>query len=260
MCAPYVYSDVDGTLLDDNGQLACPSALREVAERAHLVLASSRTLDELSALTRSWGIRADLIAENGAWMAWTNPQGASVRESIEGADWWVLQVGEDRAALLRLLRATSPADTAPPALADEWSVAEWCRVTGQTASDALRAQRRRGSVLLCGACSRQLEAWRAAGLEIEPGGRWICVTRGAGKGRAVRLHAMLAGSPPITIGVGDAANDRSMLSDVSQPLIVRRMDGRVDPALRDLVPPAVVLGAPGAAAWGEVLDLLPDRG
>lgn len=260
MCAPYVYTDVDGTLLDDNGQLACASALREVAERAHLVLASSRTLDELSALTLSWGIRADLIAENGAWMAWTSPQGASVRESIEGADWWVLQVGEDRDAVLRLLFATSTADSTPPQLADEWTEAEWRRATGQSVIDARRARRRRGSVLLTGASAQQLAAWRTAGLEPEPGGRWMCVTRGAGKGRAMRLHATIAGSPPLTIGIGDAANDRSLLGAVSQPLIVRRSDGRVDPALLDLVPPAAVLDAPGAAAWGEVLKYLPDRG
>ena len=260
MCAPYVYSDVDGTLLDDNGQLACASALREVAERAHLVLASSRTLDELSALTLSWGIRADLIAENGAWMAWTSPQGASVRESMEGADWWVRQVGEDRTAVLRLLRATSSADSTPRQLADEWPEAEWRRATGQSAADARRARRRRGSVLLADASAQQLAAWRAAGFDAEPGGRWTCVTRGAGKGRAVRLHATLAGSPPVTIGIGDAANDRSLLGAVSTPLIVRRRDGSVDPALRDLLPPAVVLGTSGAAAWSEVLDFLPDGG
>jgi HAD superfamily hydrolase (TIGR01484 family) len=259
MCAPYVYSDVDGTLLDAASRLACASALHDVAARAHLVLVSSRTLDELSALTLQWGIRADLIAENGAWMAWTNPQGASVQESIEGESWWVRQVGEDRAAVARLLRATCPSDAALPVVADEWPAAEWRRATGHSAAEALRVQRRRGSVLLDSASPQQLTAWRAAGLEAEPGGRWICVTRGAGKGKAVRLHATLAGNPPVTIGVGDAANDRSLLSAVSRPLIVRRVDGGVDPALLDLVPPALVLEAFGPAAWAEVPGFLPDR-
>lgn len=73
-----IVSDVDGTLLDDRGQLPVPvaawrAALHELAEQrggsVHVALASSRTLRELVVLQRALGVRGPLIAEDGGVLA-----------------------------------------------------------------------------------------------------------------------------------------------------------------------------------------------
>jgi mannosyl-3-phosphoglycerate phosphatase len=73
-----IVSDVDGTLLDDRGQLPVPPAtlraeLRALAARrggaVHLALASSRTLRELVVLQRALGLHGPLIAEDGGVLA-----------------------------------------------------------------------------------------------------------------------------------------------------------------------------------------------
>lgn len=73
-----IVSDVDGTLLDERGQLPVPpvqlrAAIQVLAERrgtpVHLALASSRTLRELVVLQRAIGVRGPLIAEDGGVLA-----------------------------------------------------------------------------------------------------------------------------------------------------------------------------------------------
>lgn len=73
-----IVSDVDGTLLDERGQLpvspvAWRAALRTLADQrgsaVHVALASSRTLRELVVLQRALGVRGPLIAEDGGVLA-----------------------------------------------------------------------------------------------------------------------------------------------------------------------------------------------
>jgi predicted mannosyl-3-phosphoglycerate phosphatase (HAD superfamily) len=258
MHAPSIYTDVDGTLLGDDGQLAFSvSTLREAAERGRLVLASSRTLEELAVFAAAWGVDADLIAENGALIGRRAPIAGLRPESLAGADWWVLPLGAPRRVLWQLLHEVAARDGVRVDVVDKWPTAQWTAATGQSPQEAARAQRRRASVLVAHLPPPLASHLQAAGFDVAPGGRWTCITRGAGKGAALQVHAARWGRLADAIAVGDAANDCSMLAAVPNALIVRRADGSVDPALAALSPPARVLAVAGARAWPDVLDYLP---
>jgi predicted mannosyl-3-phosphoglycerate phosphatase (HAD superfamily) len=261
MRLPSVYTDVDGTLLDDDGRLAfAVSTLREAAARAHLVLTSSRTLDELAALAAAWGVSADLIAENGAWIGRAAPTPRSESVCLAGRAWWMRRVGAARPDVRQAVLNVATSLGQAPDFCDEWPHATWMAETGQSLDEAKRARRRRGSVLLRDLSPVMAASLRQAGLDAQPGGRWTCVTRGASKGVAARLHASLAQQTGESIGVGDAANDRSLLEATDRAFIVRRPDGTIDHALAALSPGATVLSAPGPRAWPELLDHLPPLG
>ncbi|MBI2408656.1 MAG: hypothetical protein HYV19_10185 [Gemmatimonadetes bacterium] len=258
MRAPSVYTDVDGTLLGDDDQLAFPnSSLREAAARARLILTSSRSLDELAALAVQWDVSVDLIAENGACIARRTPTIGAERAAVAGSAWWIRRVGTPRTELRRDLLALGEAHGVAVDLADEWPVTVWRAETGQSVDAAKRARLRRGSVLLSDVSPSFAATLRAAGFDAEPGGRWTCVTRGVDKGRAARLHAALCDGGGLTYGIGDAANDRSLLESVDRAFIVRRRDGSIDPALANLAPRAQVLTNAGPSAWPELLQHLP---
>ncbi|HEY3288077.1 MAG TPA: HAD-IIB family hydrolase [Gemmatimonadaceae bacterium] len=258
MRLPSVYTDVDGTLLDDDGRLAfAVTTLREVATRVHLVLTSSRTLDELAAFTAAWNISADLIAENGAWIGRTAPTPRSESVCLAGRAWWIRRVGAPRREVRQAVLDVATAHGVTVDFTDEWSHTTWIAETGQTLEEAKRARLRRGSVLLRDASPAVVRALRQSGLDAEPGGRWTCVTLGAGKGAAARLLATLSSRSGAMIGVGDAANDRSLLETADRAFIVRHRNGTVDPALSRLAPPATILASPGPQAWPELLEHLP---
>jgi predicted mannosyl-3-phosphoglycerate phosphatase (HAD superfamily) len=84
--------------------------------------------------------------------------------------------------------------------------------------------------------------WHAAladrAVALSVGGRWACAVSGADKGRAARLvrHYLTASwrSDIPIIGMGNDANDVPLLEVADDPIVVRRDDGRVHPALRAL--------------------------
>ncbi|MGH7629833.1 MAG: HAD-IIB family hydrolase [Gemmatimonadales bacterium] len=263
-------SDVDDTLLDPaTPKRAVSEGWGAVARRVEVVLASSRTLEELIYLLGELGADTDLIAENGACTAVRSSAVARVLGATEtltrrGRRWFVACPGAPAEEVLATLRRVRTDHHADLRLAQELSRERRTELFGE-AYPARLALARRCSVLAepparNAANDACLAALRCAGYQAAAGGRWLAVWRGPDKGEAA--HAYLAARrqvglrPASVAAVGDAGNDASLLRAASLRFAVRRPDGHHDRALL-AVPGAVPLAA-GHAGWREAAQLLAE--
>jgi mannosyl-3-phosphoglycerate phosphatase len=248
-----LFSDVDGTLLDDRDRLAINAhVVAAFAPRVELVLTSSRTIPELLELQQRLALTAPLVAENGALVAlppgWRGTRSDSMRR-IAGVPLKVVPLGLAAGRLRPVVRRCAEGLDIP--LVEQ----------RDTLPDRGRAVGRTHSILL-----RQnvpLARWKAfqsrlqsRGLDATHSGRWLAITKGADKAAgaryllamARRLHAPFA----VAAAVGNAENDISLLAAVERPFVIRNPRQGHDPALAALSR-AHLLQATGIAGWREAL-------
>jgi len=248
------FSDVDGTLLDRAGRYAMtPDELSPLSACLDIVLASSRTVLELSRNQRDLELAGPVVAENGGVVAlpWHELlSGVGVREVIDARTWCVIEVG-DPAAVLR----------------DE--VGAGARATGVTwvdQDDVEPGLGRRASVLLRPPAGHEwsslepLAGWlRARGRTVASGGDWLAVTGGADKGRGaltlIDCLARLGHTYALVAAAGDGDNDAPLLAASHRRFAIARDDGTWHPALRAL-PGVECVPVSGIAGWREVVRAL----
>lgn len=252
-----VASDLDGTLLDEESYDFSPArpALEALGRSgAELVLASSKTREEMEPLAREIGLAPALIAENGG----------AVFVPGRAGGYEPLFEGIEREVLVRNLAAIGRELAVSPRGFSALSVEEVADLTGLAPEAAARAQRRRHDepFLLAEAVSPALlnAAAERRGLRVTRGGRFLHLTGDTDKGEALRrLLAHLAdrGRRFATVGLGDAANDLPLLRAVDRPIVVPRSGGRADPELAAALPGAELAPFPGPAGWNvAVLTVL----
>jgi mannosyl-3-phosphoglycerate phosphatase len=249
-----LFSDVDGTLLDGHGRYAVGADdLARVADRIRVVLASSRTVLELSRNQRDLGISGPVVAENGAVVAlpWDDRlRDAGIREVIDDRIWCVIPLGAP-AARVR-------ADVQEAARARD------VRYVDQGEDDASLG--RGYSVLLRpvpGAPWRSLDrligALRQLGYFVTSGGAWLAVTARVEKGDGAREVLSQLGRLgmrySLVAAAGDGDNDTSLLLAADRRFVIGRDDGTWHPALRAL-PDVECVPTPGIAGWRDVLRQL----
>lgn len=273
-----ILSDVDGTLLGEEGLPVTPAALREGLARleqawtapVQLGLASSRTLRELTVLQRALGIPGPCIAEDGA--LWAVDVAPIAKTDAESA---IEQHGARRLRI-RHIAATAAtlrqhmADTEPFAKADtrQRSLAALRELGFRTPAAARRAlHARRNSVLVDpqAVTEDELAEIRTAaedrGLQLRRGGRWFTLTSAGGKGPALcalRHHFTVDGVSPLIAAIGNEENDVSLLAEADLRFVIRNPHRGPHPALAAL-PEAIVLEAEGPGGWMQMLDLLKHR-
>jgi len=225
-----IFSDVDGTFLDEAG--AVPFQLEwlvEVASKWRVIFASSRTSADLRALQSRVGWQDWAIAEDGAVIV--SPAGD---EEVLGLEREVIEArARDSGA---------------------WAeVAELLPVTTGI---------RRASVLLPRLVAEDPDfvEFRArilsAGLRCSPGGRWATLTGGASKGRAASI-LMTRLQADGAIAVGNDENDESLFRSVAKSFVIRNHDGH-HPRLA-AVPGATLLQSSGPLGWKEMIGALHPR-
>jgi mannosyl-3-phosphoglycerate phosphatase len=98
-------------------------------------------------------------------------------------------------------------------------------------------------------------AARARGLRVTHGGRVHHLSGPADKGRALREIAgrMPGGAEGDVVGLGDAANDLSLLLAATRPIVMPRPDGTIDSALAAHLPGVERAPAPGPAGWSAAV-------
>ena len=225
-----IFSDVDGTFLDEAGAVPFEAGwLQDVAECWRVVFASSRTGAELRALQARVGWSDWAIAEDGSVLV--SPSG---EEEVLG-----LPCDEIESRARRC---------------GAWSqVAELAPVTS-----GLRV----ASVLLPREVAEAAEFAEfrvrivSADLRCSAGGRWATLTGGSSKGRAARVLMSRLGVRG-GIAVGNDANDESLFRSVARCFVIRNHDGH-HPRLA-AVPGATLLQSPGPLGWKEMIGAIRQR-
>ena len=221
-----IFSDVDGTLLGEDGTCPLPGpTLRDAAQQHEVVLASSREISELAPIASQFGFSSWCVAEDGAVIG--RPEGV------------VDILGVPRARLVAAMRSSL-------------STREHAALLG---SEPIAARQRLASVLLpISVITPKLrDRLEMARLNVTVGGRWGTITSESNKGVAagvVSTHLDV----PCWAAIGNAANDATLLGEAWRAFVIRNPDGH-DPALA-VIPDAVLLAAPGPAGWLEMLRLL----
>jgi hydroxymethylpyrimidine pyrophosphatase-like HAD family hydrolase len=221
-----IFSDVDGTLLDDTGRCPLPLATLHAAGLRHeVVLASSRERSELHPLQHEWKFHSWCIAEDGGVIA--------------HADGEPEVLGVTRPELLARMSA---------ALTHAEQVA-------LLNSEPRAAQGRLASLLLpIGVITPKLRhLLEAVGLRVTAGGRWATVTAGTHKGFAAGRIGERLGVRRWA-AIGNAANDATLLGEAWRAFVIRNPEGH-DPVL-SRIDGAQLLAAPGPDGWLEMLELL----
>lgn len=225
----WIFSDVDGTLLDDAGRCPLPAeALRAAASRHTIVLASSRTVPELRTVQGLLGWNGATIAEDGAVV---------VDQSGD-----VTRLGAPLAELEHRIRGTSR----------HAFVEELLRQHPEARRDRLASM----LIPASHATPELREVLAGAGLALSPGGRWATITRGSDKGRAAGVLADRYGVTRWT-AVGNAANDASLLARADAAFVIRNRDGHA--AELATIPGAILLESPGPGGWMEMIDRIDHR-
>jgi predicted mannosyl-3-phosphoglycerate phosphatase (HAD superfamily) len=225
-----IFSDVDGTFLDEAGAVPFEAGwLQGVAECWRVIFASSRTAADLTALQERLG-----------WHDWAIAEDGSVLVAPSGEE-EVLGVGRDE------IEARARQVGAWSAIAELLPVTTGLRVA---------------SVLLPRLVAEDPEFGEfrerivSAGLRCSAGGRWATLTGGSSKGQAAAL-LMSRLRAEGAIAVGNDANDESLFRSVAHPFVIRNHDGH-HPRLA-AVPGATLLQSPGPLGWKEMIGVLHAR-
>jgi mannosyl-3-phosphoglycerate phosphatase len=248
-----LFSDVDGTLLDERDRLAINAHfVAAFSPRVELVLTSSRTIPELLELQGRLGLMAPLIAENGALVAlppgWRGTR-ARATHRIAGVPLRVAALGTTAARLRPIVRRCAARLGITPVEQRE-TLPDRGRAIGRTHSVLLRQTVPR-------ARWKEFQALlQSRGLDATHSGRWLAVTKGADKAAGARYLLAMArrlNAPfALAAAVGNAENDISLLAAAERPFVIRNPREGHDPALAAL-PRAYLLQATGIAGWREAL-------
>lgn len=286
-----IVSDVDGTLIDERGQLPCtPAALRaQLAALAAVrgapvlvALASSRTMRELTVLQRALGLYGPCIAEDGALLGvdvgrpGAVPFGGEQYDHIDVTDdpaWTAITNAGRRTLALQSFAVDSSAldrmmnDCSAFQHADvrRLGAAEWKSLGFRTPASVRRAlAARHHSILLdpevldVDALNTLHDFTARQALQLRRGGRWLTLTAASGKGaalRALRHNARLDGVPPLIVAVGNEENDISLLAEADLRFVIRNPHRGPHESLASL-PGAVVLSPEGPGGWIDMLNRL----
>jgi mannosyl-3-phosphoglycerate phosphatase len=256
-----IFTDLDGTLLDSRTYDFTPAlpALDLIQSRGvPLILVSSKTRAEIEVLRRKLAPDSPFISENGGAIFF--PQTFILPEGIayeERGPYKAVTLGRpieevlDRAAKLKgefRFRGFS-----------EMSCQEIAALTQLNQEEALLASKREFDEPIVlenfveygqRFCKKAVEL----GLECVTGGRFIHLSMGANKGRAVErvltIYRELEG-PVRSVGLGDSPNDIPMLEVVDKAVV---MLPRGAAAMRDFVHSDLIWAEGGGPeAWSKAI-------
>lgn len=234
-----IFTDLDGTLLNDNDYDFSPAAGALSAALAYgveVILCSSKTLPEMLQWQQRLNLAAPFITENGGGIFNNGPRldTATFTSTLHGLKVQIL--GATRMELCALLKVSAAANGIACRSFNEMSVDEIISLTGLKRESALMAMRRDFDepFLLLGdpeplALKRFFSSFESNGCHVERGGRFWHLMGHDGKGAAVEwlLNAYAAqyGMRPPSLSLGDDENDLSMLRATDKGVVVRKHDG-----------------------------------
>jgi mannosyl-3-phosphoglycerate phosphatase len=262
-----IYTDLDGTLLDDQTYDFSPAipALEIIHSRKiPLILVSSKTRAEIEFFRKLLSLESPFIAENGGGIffptSFALPKEYSYK-SVVG--FHALFIGGPIKEVLRRSRKLKRDFNFKGF--SEMTVQEIASLTGLTLEDALRASKREFDepILLQDSLdNKEVFCEKAAqhGLDCVHGGRFIHLFFGGNKGSAVEkvldIYNQRKGAT-FSIALGDSPNDISMLKAVDRAVLMQGRDGTY---IHGLAHPDIIKAeGNGPEVWNRVmLSILED--
>jgi mannosyl-3-phosphoglycerate phosphatase len=260
-----VFTDLDGSLLDHDTysfENARPALERIRDQRIPLVFTSSKTRPEIETLQATMGIQEPFIVENGAAVFF--PDGYRrwrVDGGIRQPPYTVIRLGATYREIRRFVQAVRP-DFKIQGFGD-LSAEDLQRLSGLSLAQAGLAKQREFTEPMLLDDDARISDLRsiaeASGFAIVRGGRFYhLMGSGQDKGvavkRAVSVFLQNIGQRPCTIGLGDSANDTTLLESVDIPILIPHLDGSYE----DLELAGLRKARhPGSRGWNDmILELL----
>lgn len=257
-----VFTDLDGTLLDHHSYRwqAAAQALEALRlGRIPLILNSSKTRAEITALRQELGNNDPFIIENGAAVV-------IPADYFQPGPEQVLTFSSPRSELLEVLTLLR-AEGFRFRNFDATSVAELARLTGLSEEAAANARQRTATEpLLWEDTDEALEAFTRAlaqrQLQLLKGGRFYHVMGHFDKADAMahllaQYRMLYPGETLVSVALGDSPNDLRMLEQADIPVIIKSVNpGELKLAKK----PAIYSREPGPAGWNDcILKILADK-
>jgi mannosyl-3-phosphoglycerate phosphatase len=242
MAKPVIFTDLDGTLLDESYSFhMAEGALALIRERGiPLVICSSKTKAEIELYRRKLNNQHPFIAENGGGIF--VPRGYFPVDALGctvavDADYQVIRLGAEYAELRRAMQWLREGGFEVKGFGD-MPPDEVSQLTGLKPEEAAAAKKRNfdepflfhgdraGLPLLH-------QAIRKRGFRFTEG-RFFHLLGESDKGKAVAVLSYLYRAKHgeiVTIAIGDGPNDVPMLKSVNYPIIVKHPGGAFDPRI-----------------------------
>lgn len=262
-----IFTDLDGTLLDEQTYDFEPAlpALRLIKSLGiPLIFASSKTRAEIEFFRERLSLDSPFIVENGGCVFFPPTSELGQGHAFERIDGY---------SAILIGRPIMEAHERIPRLKErfcfkgfsEMSPQEIASVTGLKVDQAILASRREFDepVVLESPCTDRETFCKEAselGLDCVSGGRFVHLSLGGDKGRAVEIvldvYRQLRG-PLFSIGLGDSPNDITMLKMVDKAVLMQDKDsGHMDGLIHGDV---IKADGRGPRAWSKViLSILVD--
>jgi mannosyl-3-phosphoglycerate phosphatase len=266
-----IYTDLDGTFLDEKGysfRESLPALWAAQGRGIPVIFCSSKTRAEIEHFRKVTEVRDPFIVENGG--AIYVPEGYFpflIEGSASRNGYEVIEMGEPYSKLVDLFRRFR---TDFPSIVgfSDMTVKELAHECAMTLVEARRAKDReysepfRFSDSPPAAIQEFLQRIIKGGLQFSVGGRYYHLHGNYDKGMSVKfLNEMFyrAYGPITTVGIGDSPNDEPMLNSVELPIIVKRSSGLHDPNLTARLSGARLTERIGPQGWREaVMQLLSE--
>ncbi len=256
---PIIFTDLDGTLLDHESygyEPAKPALDFLEKKKIPLVLNSSKTLEEISALKAQMKNPHPVISENGSVVGVAD--GYFSKTLLEGWGFerlkgqWVKRLGGLRQELLDTLSTFREEKKYKFTGFADMTLSELCQHTGLSQASAALAKDRLSTEPILWQGNESQWADFAADLEAADlawvqGGRFISISRPFDKRDGVRLlmelYELDRRGPFVTIGLGDSPNDQAVLNIMDMAVVVNstrsdqiQLDRPSDKIIRTLEP------------------------
>ena len=229
-----VFTDLDGTLLDENYSCEAAKQALDILLRAHIpvVFCSSKTKAEIEVYRRELGVPDPFISENGgAIFIPANYFSFPYEYTRQEGGYTIIELGTAYALLrsaLHKVREKSGYNIIGFGDMTAWEIATECGLPVSSAELAKRRAYDEVFRIVEGDEADILRLLQEAGLTCTKGGRYYHLMGDTDKGVAVRILTMLFSKKYTfirTIGVGDSINDLPLLEAVDVPVLVKRADG-----------------------------------
>jgi mannosyl-3-phosphoglycerate phosphatase len=264
-----VFTDIDGTLTNIiTGQYEISKSLiRQL--KTHIipvVFCSAKTLAEQEKIRQDMGLSEPFIIENGGAIIipedYFGPSTLSLAKNHKKfGNYIIIELGKPAYLIRRKLNVIRRKFKIEFKGVADMSLEELSSITGLSLIEARRmAERKYGeTILLINKNDVPTFTRRARwiGLKVIHGGRFLDVTAGNDKGKAVkilvRLFSKEYGQRVSSFGIGDSLNDAPMLHNVDVPMLVQTPEKSWS-AVK--IKKIINLDGIGPEGWKNALDIV----